>query len=963
MFLKRLFGRRTEARALTHDREQLIETALNAPDSTARRDACHALADLPTLRRIAIDDSSAGIRDLAAARYRKLLCGIDTQSPPLPERLAELAQVEDQLLIAQVALQASDAELRHAAIVKLTTPAALADCAVDDALAANRLSAAERLFDKPALEQVAPRAAKRDKRVYRLVRQRLKDINDREERPRLVRAQCEALCEKLERLGRFDNWVQDHALLGHLEHQWAELEPEADAHAKKRYQALRQAFLDAYATYAEHHATQIAEEQARAAAAHQRQALIMELGELCRQSDLDPLNLRLSEIEQAWAQLEQDDAADNSVTRAYREALTAVRAQSERLELAARRAQAAKSLQRDAQTMVERGGEVVPEQVRRLRKRLDLIVQDGGTDNDLSPCKELLDKLQQRIDKHRAHVSRKLAALPERLAELDQHFEQGRLKKAEPLYQSITATLEQARSAGLPRQELAPAEAHLKGIAPQLRELQRWRRWGADTKRDDLCTEIEALADDAEHELEPMSNRLLELRDAWRQLDRNGAPADDALWHRFKAAAERVHERCRPFLEAQAKIRAANQTQREALCAQLETFLDQADWERMDWKKAARAEREMRQAWGALGRAQGPLSGPDIRKHKALEGHFHKLLRSLDKTLDAERERNRSFRQDLITRMQTLVDEPDLRRATDAAKELQQQWHTTVTGRQREENALWQSFRAASDAVFSRRAAQHEAKTAELRENQATREALCDELLALAEQASDSDALRSSLRAIETRWNDTEGLPLPRQAAQSLQRRWREAGDIATERLRALEQAHYWTAIEHLEQRSAFCDAAARDLLSAPDVVETTMLREQWAALPIVADEPAAARLDDTFSQIIEAATAADARSRLEQQMADNAARRLDLCLHLEITAGAESPKELQQQRMELQVSRLRDSMAGRSSDDADPLADASSLLQDWYLCVPSAAIEGLHERFVRAKQALTGAHHETGDA
>ncbi len=36
--------------------------------------------------------------------------------------------------------------------------------------------------------------------------------------------------------------------------------------------------------------------------------------------------------------------------------------------------------------------------------------------------------------------------------------------------------------------------------------------------------------------------------------------------------------------------------------------------------------------------------------------------------------------------------------------------------------------------------------------------------------------------------------------------------------------------------------------------------------------------------------------------MADNAEHRLNLCLHLEITAGAESPKELKQQRMELQV-------------------------------------------------------------
>ncbi len=49
--------------------------------------------------------------------------------------------------------------------------------------------------------------------------------------------------------------------------------------------------------------------------------------------------------------------------------------------------------------------------------------------------------------------------------------------------------------------------------------------------------------------------------------------------------------------------------------------------------------------------------------------------------------------------------------------------------------------------------------------------------------------------------------------------------------------------------------------------------------------------------------------------------------------------------------------MGGRIGDnaEADPLADASTLLRDWYLCVPSAAVDGLDSRFARAKQALTG--------
>jgi hypothetical protein len=54
---------------------------------------------------------------------------------------------------------------------------------------------------------------------------------------------------------------------------------------------------------------------------------------------------------------------------------------------------------------------------------------------------------------------------------------------------------------------------------------------------------------------------------------------------------------------------------------------------------------------------------------------------------------------------------------------------------------------------------------------------------------------------------------------------------------------------------------------------------------------------------------------------------------------------------MEMQVQRLR----GRMGDGKpDPVADASKLLREWYLCAPAAAIDGLDARFDRTKQRIT---------
>ncbi len=940
MFFKRLFGSKSVARA-TADPAQLIETALNSADSAARRDACRDIVDLAALQRIAHADADAGVRELAAARHRKLLCGLHEQAPSVSERIAELARIEDETLLAAVAADGDDAELRLAAIMALHSEDALAERALKDPMASNRLHAVERLQGKHALERVARGIGKRDKRVYRLAKQRLKQVNEQEERPRQVQAQSEALCEKLERLGRFDNWVHDHALLTHLDQQWAEIEADVSTDQRARYQRLRQTFLDGYAANAREHAAQVAEHSARQQTHARRQALIAALDEIRQLQGLELIEQRLAEISREWDQLEGDAA---ELGASFSRRLADASAQRDRLAQQRRQADAATALLQDAQAALKRGGNLERQGVKSLRDRLARLHAEETLTRQ---CSEAIEALQQRLDKQREQVERKLATLPRRLAELDQHFEQGQLKKAEPLYQSIAATMRHAHDIGLPNKALAAAEAHLKKIAPQLHELQRWRRWGADNRRQQLCSEIEALAADEQHALEPMSNRLRELQADWRSLDHNGAPAEDALWQRFHSAAERVHARCQPFLEAQAKIRAANRAQRETLCTQLEAFLEQVDWQRMDWKKACRAEREMRQAWAAL----GPI---DNRRQRAVEGRFRKALRRLDRALDGERASNTALKQDLIARMKGLADEPDLGRAIDAAKALQQQWHTTVPGRQRDENALWSSFRAASDAVFDRRAALHEARSAELRDNLAVRESLCAEIATFSATADDAAKLRETMQRLKTRWQDTDGLALPRQSAQSLQRRWRDALYDAEQRLQVLEDAERWSAVARLEQRANFCDQAARQLI-ADQGQDAETLKRQWSGLAELQAPHLAEALDAAFALLMDAADSASARSELQQRLRHNAERRQALCLQLEIASGADSPPELKQQRMEFQVSRLREHLGEGSGDEGGERAgdEAWQLLQDWYLCSPAADIDGINDRLSRVKQAL----------
>ncbi|WP_295541551.1 DUF349 domain-containing protein [uncultured Thiohalocapsa sp.] len=959
MFFKQLLDKTRNRRP--PDAATLVETACSAPDATARREACRALIELDVLQRIAAEDTDAGVRELATARFRRLLCGQDERAPALAERSAVLAGIVDETVLVQVSREAVEPELRRAAMERLHQPEHLIACAVDDPLAANRHAAADRLHDRAALELVQRRIGKRDKGVYRLVKERLRALAEAQERPRRLRAAADAICDKLERLGRYEQWSQDHALLQHLDREWTEIEAELgaelDTERRSRRERLRTAFLSAHEAQATAHAAAQAAAEASAAEAARRAELIRALTELRALQDPQALTERQHQIARDWQALAA--AAPAQDQRAYAEAEAAARARQAQLNAEHQRQRAAEQLRRDAEDALAAGALEQP-RVRACERRLKDLRAAGDVP---AATIDAVETLSTRLKKHREQMRRKLGALTERLAELDAHFAAGRLKQAEPLYQSIRATLDHAHAAGLPASETAAAEGHLKDIAPQLKELQRWRRWGADTRRQALCEELERLAADTNHALEPLAHRLAELQDDWRSLDRNGAPADDALWQRFRAAAETIRGRCQPFYDAQAKLQAANRQQREALCLQLEAFLDQVDWERMDWKKAMRAAREMRQAWAALEPAQAPASGPRRRDHRRpLEGRFRKSLRRLDEALDAERERNLAERRALIAQMQQLVDAPDLRAAMESAKALQRQWQPTVTGRKRDENALWQEFRAAADAVFARREAAQRARNAELDQNLANREAICHALEQATTQATTATALRAALREQAQHWQDTEGLHLPKAKMQSLNRRWQQARDAAHDRLQALVASAQWAQLETLERRAAWCDATAQRLLDdAAPPPDAATLAAAWEALPQGDADTDAARALRDAADLLQAAAGgdADALERLRTRMSTALEQRRALCLRLEIAAGVDSPPELEAERMARQVQRLKARMSDGDNAGADeqPL----ELLRQWHALAPATPAADLDTRLARIVDSLRPAAMATG--
>lgn len=866
----------------------------------------------------------------------------DPTSAPASATVAPAAPLPLPETVPDKARHHPDPAERLAAIEQLDDPQILAECAMQDALASHRARALERLDDKAALERVARQIGKKDKRVYRLAREKLRLIAEREERPRIVRERCDDLCAQLERLGRLANWHQDRALLDHLERQWQHIQAEVTPDDQHRFDRERTRFLDAYAAHLAQQAQAQAQRQADAEAETRAAALQPPPA-------VEPVAVAEPPAPAAPA------AAAEAPTAPAPEPIAAPAPPPDPSETRKRLEKTSQQLQallNASKPLDHKQAQRLLDQGRTLAARL--LDADAGTDADAETetaaptFPPLAARVEARLRSQRKHAEQRLQQFPERFSELEAHLADGELKLADPLYQSLLAALELIQASGIDPQQATRWQQRLRTLTPRLRELQNWRRWGADQHRELLCSEMEALLTAEALSPAACAERLHQLQMDWKGLDKTGSPANQALWERFHAISEQVYARCRPFLEAQAAEREQNRLAREQLCAQLEAFVAQVDWERIDWKKTLHAEREMRQAWAALGPTEG-------RVRKALERRFHQSLRLLDRQLDAERQHNQALKRDLIAQVQALSDWPDLDAAIEYAKRLQREWHTTVPARQKDENRLWRDFRAACDAIFERRAARHQAHAQDIAEQLAVREALCHEAeqVCATSDMLDLQTFTQLQRELLARWREAEAQPLPRQAAATITRRWQSCRDALDQQRHALEQRQRLTALERLAQQAAFCERLEQALLVGDGKgLDPDDLRREWAALPTPDDAALQRAITARSERALAAISDAAALDHLRQACVANGERRAVLCLQLEIASGVETPPEFAQQRLELQVARLAERL---SEGEADSLQNALRLLDDWYLLGPVPADAGLDARFARVREVVLG--------
>lgn len=884
-------------------------------DVEVRKAAVKHVSDLVFLRQRAETDPNAGVREVASARYRQLLAG-GCEAFDLDARLAELSTCNDEIVLGYVARRAREAELRLAALDRLRSASVFEEVAIHDATPKVRQAAVARLTEAASLERVIRHTRERDRRVARMARDMLQQLQRDQEAKERAHAERVLICEALERLvasGRRDDAERQRLL-----NRWQAIDIAPLPDVEQRFEA-------GLAQYQEAAASALVEappvEARPAAAAPDLDALLAEL-----QQDAQPDQAKLERLRDALAAVaaapEQPEGQEAALLRSYLEAATHYLGQEPGLTsaVAALKAdpdsgQAVRELQKRVEAAAWRSDLVRP----RLLEQAEAMLVEVARQSE---------RLAEQREKQQAELERHLAALTESLAA-------GRLKESQRSLASAQKVANQLSSADRER-----FERQLRQGAGRVRELQDWRRFATLPKQEELCLQMEALV---EADLPPaeLVERIQRLQDEWKATGGSASPEGQQLWERFHSAGNVAFDRCRDYLDQQAEQRKANLQKRQEIAEQLEQFIDAADWDRLELAGLEAIRAQARQEW--------QLAVPvDRRALRAVEARFEPLMKALTERIREKQRQHRERKEALIAKTRELMDIADVRAASEQAKRLQSEWKAIGSASANIDRRLWREFRSACDAIFDRRDSVRSEADQERQERLVRARAICDEVEALvADEAMAVAEIEARLHGLREEYRRLR--PLPREQAGSLSERLSASEQLLAERRHRERRAQEESALAALRERVQLCAQCEQAALTGDDASKEPW-EERWRAL---AELPAStqAALEGRWHRAL---AANEGQPFTDDELAANLEARRELCVRMEILAGIESPPDEQAYRMNLQVKRLADGLAAGLQQSLAEQVQAVEL--EWLGVGPALPVdqaEAFAARFERARELL----------
>jgi len=215
-----------------------------------------------------------------------------------------------------------------------------------------------------------------------------------------------------------------------------------------------------------------------------------------------------------------------------------------------------------------------------------------------------------------------------------------------------------------------------------------------------LCERAEELL------LEPSLNKALQevqlLQQKWREIGSVPREKRTEIWLRFKAAADKVYENKREYLDSQKKVFESNYNAKSALITQAEELVNRTVDRHQQWQDNLKQLLELQAEWRKIGPAGKEHNDSVWQKFKGLSDQFFKRKDEFYKNRKKEYAANLQAKTELCIQAEALIDSLDWKATSQEMARLQQEWKKIGPAGDKNEK-IWQRFRAAADSFYNRK--------------------------------------------------------------------------------------------------------------------------------------------------------------------------------------------------------------------------------------------------------------------
>jgi Domain of Unknown Function (DUF349) len=809
----------------------LVQIAAAERDDQLRREVTDRLVAVATAPADADGDAALALTGLDD---QKQLAVVAKSSPHETVRTAALGRVHDVRTLSSVARHALDPQTALEATARIADPAELLNIALKSDHKDAGLAALERITTGGApgevrntLELAATRA--KNKSVAKRARTMLQNIEETEAAERAAleqwRQRVASVLARVEALAAAPVGADTRVQLADAESEWLELAGSGtfavDPDTNARFGALVTEAHGAIERFDQEQAERRAAEERRAGMRAAKHELCERVEALRGEDALEALDKARGEWEGLVSRVEDTEsgpidpsdadlharfvdvcrrAADRHTNR---QALAQVRDRLDTLSQEAERlastghvepvesADASESVTGE-RTEGDRMKEAAWKQVE--AEWASLI----GKTEDLDPAiaqrfADAQTRLAQRDAERRAADERAARQHVQRIEQLVERAqtraaaEDLTLREADRIARDLRSAMEApAPPAESDRERhslIESLKAALAVVTPRLqdlREMDEWKRFANAAVQEELIARTEALrakyhfeADGAPStdDIEKAARELHEIQERWKQVAEAPRAQAQALWHRYRQAADPIQARAREFFAARSEERKTNLDRKLALIGRAEALADSTDW-----IKTADELKKLQHEWQLIGAVpRNDTRATWKRFRDACDKFFTRRNADL-----AERKEtwsaNLAKKEALCARAEALSISREWDRAAAEIRRLQSEWKTIGPVRRNKSEVIWQRFRTACDTFFDRFKRRD---AIDLEAKQADREALLGELESLAQpRAADAPEptpsdLLERVRSLRTRWNQTSSVV--RQGADPLSERFVDA--------------------------------------------------------------------------------------------------------------------------------------------------------------------------------------------